>query len=165
MAFVPNDVSASLADPDAPAFSYSGSRILPHVVAIPSDSEVRARLESFQDRAQQLVELLRDSVDKELRDLGQEFPVPVLIETVRLRDGIRVLAESIQGQMQWTPDGLQLEVPELNLVVAGENVTSLQEELFEELDFLVDKFAMASDSELSPSGAELKAKLKSVLGV
>jgi hypothetical protein len=128
-----------------------------------NESSVIERLHELRGRHYAMIEQLSRDIAEELTRRGESIPFPVSIESVRIHGGVRSIRGELIGQVVARPDGLELEVPELHIIVAGPDFTTLQEELFDELDVLYDQFVRAPESELAPSGIALRNKLRALL--
>jgi hypothetical protein len=138
--------------------------IVPPQSALPlSDTSVIERLTRLRGRQLTMVEQLSRAVSEELRRRGEMVPFPVSIESVRLHGEVRSVHGDLQGQVTGVPGRLELEVPDLHIMVGGPDFTTLQEELFEELEVLYEQFVQAPVAELTPSGVALRNKLRTLL--
>ena len=112
----------------------------------------------------QRMEDLHKRVVQEIAGREPSFAIPVTLEIVKLHGEYRHLGRELMARLEWGGDELKLEVPELDVLVTGPDITTLQSELFDEVEVLVEKFLNAPDIELAPSGIDLKHKLRELLG-
>lgn len=131
---------------------------------LPSELEIEARLEELGGPTFVLMEDLHKRIVSEIAGRKASFAMPVTLETINLHGRLLPLRRELMARLEWGPEELRLEVPELDILVTGPDITSLQSELFDEVEVLVEKFLHAPDSELAPSGIDLKRKLRELLG-
>jgi len=164
MPLIVNDLAPSSFQFTSPSSSVVGAQPPAEAGVSPVGSVLEAMLRDAGGGELEAVEDLRRRIESEIRGRLASFVFPSTIEAVKLHGNIRTLAKPLEGAITWGREEIELEVPDLHVIVSGRDLTTLQEELFDELDVLYDKFVDAPESELAPSGLELRGKLKELLG-
>lgn len=148
--------------PPQPAGAFG--RIVPPQSALPlSETSVIERLTRLRGRQLTMVEQLSRAVSDELRERGKMVSFPVSVESVRLHDEVKSVRGDLQGEVTGVPGKLELQIPDLHIIVSGPDFSTLQEELFQELDVLYEQFVEAPVTELAPDGVVLRNKLRTLL--
>lgn len=147
------------------AYLVAGRLARPNPVgALRSTEFFETNLRDLSGRTFNILEEARRFVMNDRENAGASFTFPTTVEHVAIQGETRTLRRPLQGQITWRGDLVELEIPDLGILVSATNLTSLQTELFEELEVLIDKFLRAPDSELAPSGRDLKHKLQVMVG-
>lgn len=154
----PNDVSTS-------AFLVRPLVLRPNPVGKVQPAQFfQDHLRDLAGRTFGLVEEASRAVQVDLRDRSAVLTLPMIVPDVMIHGQVQRLRRPLSVLATYGPESLELEVADLGIYVSGPDVASLQSELSEEMDVLVEKFMMAPDSELAPSGLELKKKLQEIVG-
>jgi hypothetical protein len=129
-----------------------------------SDGLTAEHLEQFAGPVFLELEQIHSAVASEVSNLSAPLTFPTSIESITLGGRVIAFKRPLEGSLSWGQHEIELEIPELDIIISGASLSGVQAELIEEFEVLAKNFLNASDGSLAPSGLDLKHKLQAILG-
>jgi hypothetical protein len=105
---------------------------------------------------------LRKSLLENIDQLSPPLVLPVAVSHVVLHGDVREIPQPLVGNLEREGGEFVLEIPEIGIFATGETMSDTQTDLFAQIEALVDKFGPLQESQMTPSGTALKAKLQAL---
>jgi hypothetical protein len=140
---------------------------LPYGLKLPGsdlalEGELKERFDLLRSGQAGALVRLHEQLIQELDRITPPLQLPLTLRYVNLNGTSREVPGGLMATLQRDPQEYVLEVPALAMFASGETWADTQDDLFRQLQTLVDRFGSLGDTQMTSSGLALKAKLKSL---